>query len=219
MAKLQKGVTFVDGTTYAAADLNNLVDLAIILPGAITELSSFTADVADSILYYSSSQAALKKTTLQGVINLVPSGSIAATPALRALGTGATQAAAGNDVRFPSSITGLRKGNGASADTAAAAKDLSFAPVALAAGTAINWDSSDMFTDTLSGSGALTYTFSNVRSGRVITVILKKGTWTGTTINWPTLIGAVPVPDTSATVFIFTFANSALGTVGVCKSI
>lgn len=219
MGDLQKGVTFVDGTTYAAADLNNLVDNATIISAAITGKSSFTPALTDPLIYYSSSQTALKKATFQDIVNLVPSGSVAATPALRALGTGSTQAAAGNDARFPTTITGLRQGNGASADTAAVPKNLSFAPVALGGGFAINWDSADMFTDTLSGSGTLTYTFSNTRSGRIITVILKKGTWTGTSIVWPTLVGATPSIDTSKTVFVFTFAFSALGTICVGSSI
>jgi hypothetical protein len=42
MAQLQKGTTFIDGGTYAAASLNNHVDQAIVLPGVISEQTNST---------------------------------------------------------------------------------------------------------------------------------------------------------------------------------
>lgn len=222
MAKLQKGYTFTDGTTGTAAELNSLVDSAILLPGAITEQTTTTPDVADSVLFYDTSAAGLRKNTFANVIALVPSEGVAATPSLRALGTGATQAAPGNDTRFPAAITGPRIGHGTSADTAAVPSDLAFAQKNLAGTLNIDWSTWEVFYDVLSGSGsARTYTFTNSSvKPRTITVVLDKGTWTGTIINWPTLKGAAPVWDTSASICVYTFLYiPAYGTVGAVKSL
>lgn len=166
-----------------------------------------------------SNSDAIAKCTFSDVVALVPSNQGSGTPSLRILGTTALAAAAGNDARFPATVTGLRLGNGVSPDTAAAPKDLAFTPTDLAGGLAINWNLSDVYTDTLSGSSNKVYTFSNAAVGRSITVLLKNGTWTGTTITWPTLLGTAPIAMTGNTVNVYTFISTALGIVGVVKSL
>lgn len=215
-----RGFTFVDNTTGTAANLNALVDSAIILPGAITEQASLAPVAADQFMFYSSSLASLKKCTLTQLIAAFPGDATAGTKSLRSLGTGATQAAAGNDTRFPASITGPRVGHGAGADTVANANDLAFGAQNLLGGLNIAWDAAEVFYDTLSGASNKTYIFSNLPiKARVITVVLLKGSWTGTVINWPTLIGASPLVDTSATANVYTFIKTAIGIVGVVKSV
>jgi len=68
MAQIQKGTTY--GTTspsnlVTSTNLNNHVDDAVLLPGAITDQTakSVVAD-ADTILVHSSADAALRKTTM-----------------------------------------------------------------------------------------------------------------------------------------------------------
>lgn len=219
MAKLSRGHTFTDGSTAVAADLNTLVDSAAILPGAITEQAGATPANADSFLIYSASASDLRKCTLADVVAAFPNDAIAATKSLRSLGTTSTQAAAGNDTRFPADVTGIRKSaGGGSSDIAAVPKDFAFPPVNLAAGLSIDWDAGDIFYDTLTGSVSYAYTFANVRAGRVIQVILKTLGYTGT-ITWPTLLGTAPIQTNGSTVHTFTFVNSALGTIGIVKAL
>lgn len=226
MAKLSKGTTFSDGSSYNAASLNNLVDQASVLPGIITEFASSTPDVADSLLIYDTSASALAKCTITDLIAAFPNDPVAATKGLRSLGTGAQQAAPGNDTRFGATLSGsvgklrLIGTNGlASNDTGAAPKDLAFASSNLSGGTAIDWDVADIFYDTLSGSAGKTYTFSNVRDGRVITIMLNTAAFTGT-ITWPTTAGTAPV-FAAGTLNIYTFMKSAVSTspAGVVKQI
>jgi hypothetical protein len=116
MADLSGGYTFVDGSgALTAARLNALIGSATILPAFITGKSSITPDVADSIVFYDTSGTVLGKCTITALITAMQ-------------GTSSGKLAAGNDSRFSASVTGLRLGAGAGADTAAKAKDLAFAP-------------------------------------------------------------------------------------------
>ncbi len=221
MAKLSRGSTFTTGVSGTAADLNNLVDAATILPGAITEQGAVLPDVSDSVLIYDASGSSLAKAQINDIINIIPSGAAAGTPSLRALGTTSTTAVAGNDNRLPAVVTGIRKGAGnGNADTAAGPKDFSTAGVNLAGGLAINWDLSDMFYDiTLTGSATRNYTFSNVRSGRVITVVLwNMVAFTGS-VTWPGLNGTAPAADHSAQFNVFTFFHTGNNLLGVVKAL
>jgi hypothetical protein len=211
---LSKGTTFASGT-WTAADLNNLVDNAVILPAAISGKAAAGVASADSFLFLQASSGNLKKCALSDIIAGFPSDAAAATAALRTLGTGATQAAAGNDGRFSSTLAGsvgkLRKigtaglpGN----DVAAGAGDLAFASVNINGGTAIDWATADVFYDTLTGAAGKTYTFSNVADGRSIIVILDLTTYSGA-ITWPSLFGAVPA-QTNGSKNMFTFVKSGI---------
>lgn len=208
MSKLLKGTTFTTGVPATAADLNNLVDAASILPGAVTEQTTITPATGDLLLAYDVSGSALGKFSVQDVIDVFPTDAAAGNKSLRTLGTTATQAAAGNDTRFPSSVTGIRKGAGAgSTDAAAAPKDFIFTPNNLSGSSTIDWDLADVFYDTLSANR--TYTFTNVRAGRVIVLQLNQN---GHTVAFPAgwiLLGTA----NTASWNIYSLVNSAVASL------
>jgi hypothetical protein len=218
--QLQRGETFLDnGSSYASADLHTLVENAKILPPAITDQTDAGPVVADNFLFYQVSSGNLRKCTFQELISGFPADASAGTQSLRSLGAGAGQAVAGNDTRIPASVTGVRlSAGGGSTDVAAGPKDLAFAPVNLSGGLSVDWDTGDIFYDTLTGSTSHAYTFANVRPGRVVQVIFKTQGYTGT-ITWPTLLGTSPIQSAGATVQVYTFENCALGTIGLTKAL
>lgn len=169
MSDIQAGTTLSDGVSYHGSDFNALVNNATILPAFITAKGAVIPSSSDSICIYDSSGSGLAKCTLGDLIsNVIPQDNVAGIASLRTLGTGPQQAAAGSDSRFPASVTGLRKSAGsASTDTAAAPKDLDFTPQSLSGISNIDWDLGNLFYEGLLGTSK-TYTFSNVRSGRVI---------------------------------------------------
>lgn len=68
MASLSKGTTFVNGGTYYAVDLNNLVDSATPIGGFITDRSSATPASDDVFIFSDTSDSGnLKKGTLSDV--------------------------------------------------------------------------------------------------------------------------------------------------------
>lgn len=203
MAKLQKGTTFLNGNTYQDSDFNNLVDNATILPGAITEQTAGTPVSADSFLFYSVSAANLRKCTLTDIVGAFPVDQAAGTASLRTLGTSATQAAAGNDSRFPATLTGIRRANGAGADTVATPNQFAFNAVALAGGASVDWAAADMFTDSLSADR--TFTFANVTNGRQIILALNMN---GHTATFPSINGGSVTPSNTVGIHIFTFAKA-----------
>lgn len=208
MAKLSKGTDFSVAGTYSGTDLNNLVDAATVLPGFITDWTAVTPVSADSFLFYSAGGATLAKCTLSDILGSITSDAAAGTPSLRSLGTGATQAAAGNDSRFPANVTGIRLGAGGAAnDTAAGAKDLNFSSVNLSHGTAVNWDLGDVFYDTGLTSNT-TYTFSNVRDGRVIILMINQNAKTVTLPAGWTLLGTANTAGWNMYTFIKSAGNS-----------
>lgn len=211
MSDVQRGFTFTDGGTGTAEDLHQLVDDATILPDFILGKSASTPDELSNFIYADSRTGQFLRITFKDLVASFPGGATGlADPgvaALRTLGILGTQAAPGNDVRFPSTITGLRLGNGVARDTAARPKDLSFLSVNLNGGQEINWDAADLFYDNLTINPVYTFTGGTVRDGRVITVALKLNAHT---ITWPALFGAVPGINASATVHYFTFIKSGL---------
>jgi hypothetical protein len=212
MADLQKGHTFTEGSSgNTAADLNALVDSGTILPAFITGKSAVvTLEDVDLALVYDNSAAAMRKVTFANIVGSFPADAAAGTAALRTLGTTSVKAAAGNDTRFPASVTGIRLGAGAgSADTAADVDDFTFAPVDLSGVTVIDWSAGDVFTDDLSGNK--TYTFSNQAEGRSIQIIIKRN---GHTPTLPVAIGSVLVG--AGTTFSHSFLTyTSLGTTGL----
>jgi len=67
MSQIQKGTTYATGDSVSATNLNNHVDNAILLPGAITSQTSGTAAASDKVLV-----------SKAGVLNQVTAASIAA---------------------------------------------------------------------------------------------------------------------------------------------
>lgn len=178
MAKLQKGKDFTTGSPFSGADLNSLVDAATILPGAITEQSAVTPAGADTVMVYSAAATALGKCTVTQLFAAQSSDAAAGTPSIRTLGTGAQQAAPGNSTGLSASVAGVRKSTStASTDVAATAKDFAYASVNITSLTNIDWDAGDVFVDTLLASNK-TYTFSNLRDGRVIVIKINQNSKT-----------------------------------------
>ncbi len=79
MAGLQKGTTFLDGNTYNASDLNNLVDNATPQPALITQWSQKTTPIdADKILVSDSANSnALVYSTIANIRTGIGSGKVA----------------------------------------------------------------------------------------------------------------------------------------------
>lgn len=71
MAQLSKGYTYTAGSPNNVVNytnLNQLVDAATLLPGAITDQSTATPVSGDSVLIYSASAGGLRKTTIGGMM-------------------------------------------------------------------------------------------------------------------------------------------------------
>ena len=130
MPQINKGDTFADGQQVTGARLNQFIDSATLLPAAITDQVTLTANTVasgDSTLLYDLSVAGLKKTTVGDLLNSnlpITTSSIAGasgadlviTPAagqkvdiaggvevdfLTVLGTGAVKIAAGTTAQRP----------------------------------------------------------------------------------------------------------------------
>jgi hypothetical protein len=72
MAQISKGDTFANGEQVTGARLNQLVDSAVVISGAITEQSAMTANTVasnDSVLLYDLSATALRKPTVGDLLN------------------------------------------------------------------------------------------------------------------------------------------------------
>lgn len=210
-SQISRGYTFTDGTTGNSSNLHALVDSGTILPGLIGEQANAAPADGDSFLIRQAANTALKKCTLLQIRATIPSGTDATTASLRKLGTAATMAAPGNDVRFPANITGVRKGNNGAPDTVAKPVDTSYATKVLtgATNTVIDWDLANVFYDDMVSNK--TYTFINVRDGRSIQIILKKN---GRVATLPATIGTVVVG--SGTTFLHVFlTKTAGGTTGL----
>lgn len=220
MASIQKGTTFTDGVSANAAALNNLVDAATILPGIITDRTTATPATADQFLIYDASASALAQCTLQNIIDAFPTDATALSKSLRTLGTGATQAVAGNDARLSATLSaGVGKlrvvgtGGFGSLDTAAAPKDLIFTPVNINTLTNIDWDTADVFYDAALSANK-TYTFSNVRDGRVIVLQINQN---GHTVAFPVgwlVLGTANTASWNA----YSLVKSVGASLAVCAS-
>jgi hypothetical protein len=164
MADLSGGYTFVDGPgALTAARLNALVGSAVILPAFITGKTAITIDVADFLPFYDTSGGVIGKTTVTNFITAIQ-------------GTTSGKVAAGNDSRFPATVTGLRLGNGASADTAAVAKNLAFAPTAAvpsSGAVTCNCALNNLFTITFVAN--TTVTLTNISDGDQICLQITQG--------------------------------------------
>lgn len=116
----------------------------------------------DYVLTYQSAQSRLARASVTNILALVPVDQAAGTASMRTLGTGATQALPGNSARLPSVITGIRKGNGAGADTVAAPVDYANIPQTIS-GTVIDWTVAFWRFKTISAN--TTFTISNNYNG------------------------------------------------------
>jgi len=74
MAQIQKGTTYATGTQVTGDNLNAHVDSAILLPGAITDQTTGTADSSDLVLV--SKAGVLNKVTAASISSLADSGGI-----------------------------------------------------------------------------------------------------------------------------------------------
>lgn len=207
MSDIQRGITFTTSIPDAAS-AHQLVDNAVILPAFITTKATAPPSSADSFIF--SKNGALRRCTLDTLINAFPRGAAANVFSLRKLGTQATMAAAGNDPRFPAQFTGLRKANNHGPDTAAVPKDTAFPSKSLdGAHTIVDWDQADVFHDDL--ATPKTYTFTNVRDGRTIQFIIKLN---GRAVTLPAAIGTVVI-GTGTTFLHLILTKSVLGITGL----
>lgn len=140
---------FADGDIFNAQRANNSFSTAAIQIGFVTGKSLITPATGDFLVFYDISGNVLAKCTLASFIN-ANAGIIAGT------------VAAGNDSRFPSTVTGIRKGAGVgSLDTVAALSDFVRAPAVLTLVTgAATGDCTlyDKFTCTLIANATITLT-------------------------------------------------------------
>jgi len=135
MADLTSPESFVDGQEdgVTAARLNNHVNGAQIQSAFISGKAAVTPATGDYAVIFDVSGAALAKCTLAALVAAVYASDPAAGVAgARTLSTTSTTAAAGNDTRFPASVTGIRKSAGVgSTDTAAVSSDYAQAASAI----------------------------------------------------------------------------------------
>jgi hypothetical protein len=187
------GKVWVDGDNVDAAGLNLFVSGAAIQAAFITGKSAITPVAADSFVFYDASGAVLGKCALSAIITA-------------GLGLTSTTAAAGNDSRFSSSITGIRKGAGVgSTDTLAVPKDFVLPPtaVALVTGAAtLDCVANNLFTVTLTANA--TITLASITDGDTIRVQITQDGTGSRTLTWTTTqtkiypAGAAPTPTATA---------------------
>ena len=216
--QITPGLTFAAGT-YGYADLNTFLTSATILPAVITDQAAVSGTLAGSDKVLGLQGSGLVGATINALIAafqaLVGNPTSDSTIGMHSLGSAAHTAAAGNDVRLAAtlgaSVGGLRAigaSGQAQNDFAAGPKNLIFPSVNIGTNpsspVAINWDSSDVFYGTFSDSTNRTITFSNLRDGRVIVLLLNLTGYTGT-ITWPSLTGT---PTVSAARMLYTFTHS-----------
>ncbi len=214
MAQFSRGITFQDGTTgHTASELHQLIDSAHILPGFITDQAVVTPQGGDKFIFAQASNGTLKSVSHTGLVNSFPRDAAASAYSLRRLGTGALMACAGNDARLRNPGSGFRIGQNAAADRAAEPEDfldpdLVIPPVSLSGQTVIDWDAGNLFVDDLSGNK--TYTFSHLREGRSIVLIIKIN---GHVATMPAAIGSTNL-GTGTTFEYHVFTRTSLGTIG-----
>lgn len=210
MAQIQKGTTY--GTTspsnlVTSTNLNNHVDDAILLPGAITDQTAKTALAsADTILVHSSADVALRKTTVaQLFASPLPIGSTTANSGqFSTLSASSTVSGSGFSTYLASppaiGSTAASSGKFTSLETTGQYKG------SVTAVSALNVDCSlgNHFTKTIATNS--TFTFSNVPSGSYAFVLEVENT--SGTITWPAAVkwpeDTAPVLSTGKThLFIF----------------
>ncbi len=190
MSDILAGEVFTDtgeGANVTAERLNNFLGGAAIQKEFVTGQSIATPATGDYLLLNDVSANGLARATIATVVATVAlTDQAAGVASMRTLSTTATSAAAGNDTRFPASVTGIRKGAGAgSADTAALTPDFAQAPTAIvltvgvgAADCSLNTN----FTCALPTSiTSCTITFNNVPNGAMIRLITTQGSSSAST--------------------------------------
>jgi hypothetical protein len=194
MADVTAGETFADtgaGAAVNATRLNNHVAGLVIIPAFFSGKSSATPLSGDYVLFLQNSSGQIRKATWStalGLVALPAVDPVAGTAGSRTLGTGAQQAAPGNDTRFPASVTGVRKGAGAgSTDTAAGPADLAFPlfSASLTAGVvSLNCALYDSFTVLLDANA--TVTLATVPDNGTILVMTQQDGTGGRTLSFTT---------------------------------
>ncbi len=195
MADIAPAEVFYDspnpGSEVTAARLNNFLGNAVINKEFVSGKSIIAPATGDYLPFYDVSGDGLGKATLQTLVQAVGGDgtSAAGVAALRILGTTSVQAAAGNDTRFPASVTGPRKGAGAgSADTAALKPDFAQAP-SVVTGSGTGTASADCSVNTWwtyalpASTTGCTLTFNNVPNGIDIRLVTTQGASSASTLT------------------------------------
>jgi hypothetical protein len=193
MADLQSGEVFIAGQVLTHTQLNNAINAAVIQAAFLTGKTAITPVGGDYVLFYDVSGTVLGKCTMTALITAL-------------IGLTGTTAAAGNDSRFSSSVTGIRKGAGnGSTDTAAVPKDYVLAPThaSLSAGVAtLNCALNNVFYIALDANG--TITLSGIADGDEIEIRVAQDATGSRTLTWSTLQtityegGVAPTPTAAA---------------------
>jgi hypothetical protein len=198
---LQTGVTFTDGMTVHAADLNNAVNNATILSSFLSSKGSAAPLTTDKFLFLQNSSSSLKAVTLA---DLLTAGSVVNTTTTRSANTVFSGPASG----------------AAAAPTFRTLKpaDVSLGTVTIAAST-IDWSLGQVFFKQLAANTSFTLTSGT--SGEVITVAIKQAASGGPyTATFPGVIwkgGVAPTQTTTPSkTDIYTFI--LVTGVGICGS-
>ena len=180
MGDIQTGISWVDGQTVSAAQLNNMVNNAVIEPEFYSGRTTSIPVDTDSLLFYQASSDSLKRTSISKIVEtgMPDAGTVAANRFLAGPATGSAQVPVYREIT---------------------PADLQMSPVDLGVGLVIDWSLSKSFFRTLTGNP--TFTFTNVNAGDAIIVALTQGgaggffpTFTG--VSWEG--GAAPTTWSTA---------------------
>jgi len=156
---ISKGVTFTDGMTVHASDLNTAIDNATILSTFYSGKGAGTPLTTDSLLFHQASTSTLKSVSLA---NLMTAGNAVNTSTVRAANT---------------VLAGPTSGSSA----APTFRLISAADTAIATNTAvsstIDWSSARTFFRTLTAN--TTYSFTNLKDGETVTVAVRQAAFGG----------------------------------------
>lgn len=190
--EITAGESFENGQIVTHQRLNNHVNGAVIRSSFVSGKPTTMPETTDFLSFYDVSAAGLAKASIGNVVKAYAGDgtSAAAVAGLRILGTGPLHAAAGNDSRFPSTMTGIRKSSGAgSTDTAAVTSDFVQAPTAITLSGGVgsgNCALNTKFTAQLTASTACVINLINIPNGaRIVLRTQQPGTpASGLTVNY-----------------------------------
>lgn len=198
---ISKGLTFTDGMTVHASDLNSAIDNATILRTFYSNKSTGTPLSTDSVLFDQASTSTLKKVT---IADLMTAGGAVSTSTTRTANT---------------ILAGPVSGS-AAAPTFRLLKppDTTAATIAIPS-TTIDASLSHTFYKQVAGNTA--FTITNIANGQVITVAIRQaGTGGPFNATFPGVFwkgGVAPVlTSTASKIDLFTFID--IGGVGILGS-
>ena len=164
---IQTGVTWADGQEVTAAQLNNTLNEATILPTFYSGKPSASPTLLDFVLFLDHATGDFKLATVDGVNVQVP-------------------------VNANLFLAGAASGVGSSTPTfrAIKPKDVVFPSVVLS-GNSVDWSLSNTFQKALAGN--VTLTFSNDQEGQTIRILVFSQ---GHLITWPSIVWKGGSPPT-----------------------